>query len=58
MNKELNLLLGKADLRGWNIAHYAAKVGNKALFDSFINEEFASDKTFHVKTVLHICCEN
>ena len=58
MNKELKLPLGKADLRGWNIAHYAAKVGNKALFDSFINEEFASQKTFHGKTVLHICCEN
>ena len=32
MNKELNLPLGKADLRGWNIAHFAAKVGNKDVF--------------------------
>ncbi|XP_078339593.1 uncharacterized protein LOC111107389 [Crassostrea virginica] len=58
MNRDLNLPLGKADLRGWNIAHYAAKVGNKALFDFFINEEFASEKTLHGKTVLHVCCEN
>ena len=41
MNKELNLPLGKADLRGWNIAHYAAMVGNKDEFNYLINEEFA-----------------
>nr|XP_022300197.1 uncharacterized protein LOC111108529 [Crassostrea virginica] len=57
MNKELKLPLGKADIRGWNIAHYAAKVGNKDVFEHFINEEFASQKTCHGKTVLHICCE-
>ncbi|XP_078339594.1 uncharacterized protein LOC111107388 [Crassostrea virginica] len=55
---KLNLPLGKADLRGWNIAHYAAKVGNKDVFNAFIDEEFASQKTFHRKTILHICCEN
>ena len=58
MNNELNLPLEKADLRGWNIGHYAAKAGNKDLFICFINKEFASQKTFHGKTVLHICCEN
>ena len=57
MNKILNLPLGKADLRGWNIAHYAAMVGNKDVFKCFIKEEFASQKTFDEKTVLHICCE-
>ena len=57
MNEKFNLSLGKADLGGWNIAHYAAKVGNKDVFNCFINEEFASQKTFHKKTVLHICCE-
>ncbi|XP_022302949.2 uncharacterized protein LOC111110649 isoform X2 [Crassostrea virginica] len=57
MNKKLNLPLGKADLRGWNIAHYAAMVGNKDVFKCFINKEFASQKTFDEKTVLHICCE-
>ena len=57
MNNELKLPLGKADLRGWNIVHFAAKVGNRDIFNYFINEEFASQKTFHEKTVLHICCE-
>nr|XP_022299685.1 serine/threonine-protein phosphatase 6 regulatory ankyrin repeat subunit C-like isoform X2 [Crassostrea virginica] len=57
MNNELKLPLGKADLRGWNIAHFAAKVGNKDAFNYVINEEFASQKTLHGKTVLHICCE-
>nr|XP_022300024.1 uncharacterized protein LOC111108435 isoform X1 [Crassostrea virginica]XP_022300025.1 uncharacterized protein LOC111108435 isoform X2 [Crassostrea virginica] len=57
MNTKLNLPLGKADVRGWNIAHYAAEVGNKDIFKCFINEEFASQKTCHGRTVLHICCE-
>ena len=55
--KKLKLPLGKADVRGWNIAHFAAKVGNKDVFNHFKNEEFASQKTFHGKTVFHICCE-
>ena len=42
MNKELNLPLGKADLRGWNIAHFAAKVGSKDVFYYLMNEEFTS----------------
>ena len=58
MNKELNLQFGKADIRGWNIAHYAAKAGDIDLFNFLINEEFTSQKTCYGKTVLHICCEN
>ena len=57
MNKTLNLPLAKKDLGGWNIAHFAAKVGNKEIFYSLIKEEYATQKTFHGKTVLHICCE-
>ena len=49
MNKELNLPLGKADLRGWNIAHFAAKVGSKDVFYYLMNEDFTSQNNISRK---------
>lgn len=47
--------LQKTDAHGWNIAHFAAMVGNKDLFNLF--EDFILKKTRRKKSVLHICCE-
>ena len=55
--KELNLPLEKTDPRGWTVAHFAAMVGNVDIFRLFIENEFTSLKTYHKKTILHICCE-
>lgn len=45
----------KTDAHVWNIAHFAAMVGNKDLFNLFM--VFRLEKTRRKKTVLHICCE-
>lgn len=50
MNKDLNLPLGKTDPRGWNIAHFAAKIGNKDEFNYLINEAFEDPRT-------SLCCK-
>lgn len=47
--------LQKTDAHGWNIAHFAAMVGNKEMFNLF--KDFRLEKTRRKKTVLHICCE-
>nr|XP_022297019.1 uncharacterized protein LOC111106580 isoform X2 [Crassostrea virginica] len=56
-NNELNLFFEKSDPRGWTIAHFAAKTGNKNIFNLFISNKFTSSKTHRGKTILHICCE-
>ena len=61
MSCELKLLLHESDARGWNIAHIAARVGNKDILEFLINGyldvKVAKSKTHQKKTILHICCE-
>ncbi|XP_078339911.1 uncharacterized protein LOC111109581 isoform X1 [Crassostrea virginica] len=60
-SSELKLLLHESDERGWNIAHIAARVGNKDILEFLINGyldvEIAKSKTYQKKTILHISCE-
>nr|XP_022301467.1 ankyrin repeat domain-containing protein 50-like [Crassostrea virginica] len=60
-SSELELPLNESDDRGWNIAHFAARVGNKNILEFLINGyldvEVAKSKTHQKKTILHICCE-
>ena len=60
-SSELKLLLHESDERGWNIAHIAARVGNKDILEFLINGyldvDVAKSKTHQKKTILHICCE-
>ena len=60
-SSELKLPLHESDARGWNIAHIAARVGNKDILEFLINGylevDVAKCKTHQNKTILHICCE-
>lgn len=57
-HEELGLSLETSDPRGWSVAHFAAKVGNKDIFQLFMHKKFTSFKTHHKKSILHICCEH
>lgn len=55
---DLCLSLDKSDENGWTIAHIAAMVGNKDIFDCLIEKNVNIEvKTKQQKTVLHISCE-
>ena len=60
-SSELNLPLHESDAQGWNIAHFAARVGNKDILQFLINgyleADIAKSQTHQKKTILHICCE-
>lgn len=58
MNRDdLKLPLDKSDQHGWTIAHFAAMVGNKDVFNRLVKKKIYMTKTKLQKTILHICCE-
>lgn len=55
---DLCLSLDKSDENGWTIAHIAAMVGNKDIFDCLIEKNVNIEvKTKQQQNVLHISCE-
>ncbi|XP_061179085.1 putative ankyrin repeat protein RF_0381 [Saccostrea echinata] len=56
--QEDSFMHNEKDRNDWNIAHYAARVGNIYVFELLKeNEDIVLSKTRSQKSVLHICCE-